>query len=125
MSSRSSETPPSSRALQRRLVVDRKQCVYSDRHKRSQWRSDGSTLCKKQSSPAQSLTTSRSHDKVIERTDTSGSSVATSTIGDTPVAPPYRRQSVHAVTQRESPLRRGSKIIFQSVFFVIHYNNVM
>ena len=126
MTSRASETPPSSRALQRRLVVDRKQCVYSDRSKRVQWCSDGGTLCKKQSSPAQSLTTSRSHDKVVERTDTSGSSVATRTIGDTPVAPPYRRKSVHAVIQRESPLRRGSNNYFSiRLFLCIYYKNVM
>ena len=29
-SNRASETPPSSQALQRRLIVDRKRCVYSD-----------------------------------------------------------------------------------------------
>ena len=110
MSSRASETPPSSRALQRRLVVDRKQCVYSDLPKRSQWSSDGGTLCKKQSSLAQRLITSKSHDKVVEIPDVSGSSVAASNIGNTPIAPPYRRQSVHAVTQRESPSHKGAAL---------------
>ena len=127
MSSRASETPPSSKhLLQRRLVVDRKQCVYSDLPKRSQWRSDGSTLSKKQSPSAQGLTTSRSQDKVIERTDSSGSSVVTSSIGDTPVAPPYRRQSIHAVSRRDSPLRRGAKkLLYNPSFFLFRYKDVM
>ena len=121
MSSRASETPPSSRALQRRLVVDRKQCVYSDLPKRSQWSSDESTLCKKQSSRPQKLSTSKSHDKVVQRPDISGSSVATSTIGDTPISPPYRRQSVYAMTQRESPLRKGAEsYIFTTQYLVLH-----
>ena len=106
------ETPPSSQALQRRIVVDRKQCVYSDLPKRSQFGSDGATLYKK-SLQNKTLNASKSHEKVVLRTDMSNSSVATTSVDDTTkskvVPPSYRRQSLHTVIQRESPLRRGEE----------------
>ena len=81
-SSTKTETPPSSQALQRRLVVDRKQCVYSDLPKRNQFGSDGSTLYKK-SLQTKSLAASKSHEKVVLRNDMSNSSVATTSVDDT------------------------------------------
>ena len=129
------ETPPSSQALQRRLIVNRKQCVYSDLPRKNEWGSDGATLYKKPL-PNKSLSTSTSTDKVGLRRDVSDSSVADSSIGEAqkyvpvappfrrqsvqsttgethknvPVAPTYRRKSVHAVVHVEKHRRRGAKI---------------
>ena len=131
-SSTKTETPPSSQALQRRLVVDRKQCVYSDLPKRNQFGSDGSTLYKK-SLQTKSLAASKSHEKVVLRNDMSNSSVATTSVDDTTknknVPQSYRRQSLHTVIQRESPLRRGAEkvmnkpisafyLLFEDCFFI-------
>ena len=111
--SKHTETPPLSQALQRRLIVDRKQCVYSDLPKRSGWGSDGDTLSKK-SSQTKPLTTSRSHDKVVTtKKDFSESSSAAISITDTSPknysksnqAP--RRQSIQVIIPRDSPLRKG------------------
>ena len=94
------------------MVVDRKQCVYSDLPKRNQFGSDGATLYKK-SLQNKTLNASKSHEKVVVRTDMSISSMATTSVEDTTknkvVPPSYRRQSLHTVIQRESPLRRGAK----------------
>ena len=106
------ETPPSSQALKRRLIVDRKQCVYSQLPQRNQWKSDGATLYK-QSFSNKNLVTSRSQDKVLARREISNSSVASNSSNEKPksISMAPRRQSIHALGQRESPLRKGAKII--------------
>ena len=101
-------------------MVDRKQCVYSDLPKRSQFGSDGSTLYKK-SLQTKTLAGSKSHEKVVLRTDMSNTSVATTSVDDNTknkvVPPPYRRQSLHTVIQRESPLRRGAEKVMNNPIF--------
>ena len=138
MASRTTETPPSSQALQRRLIVDRKQCVYSDLPRRNRRGSEGEGL-HKQSFPTKNLATARSHDKVVMKSDSSDSSVATSSDTskrdkpqNTALAPPSRRQSIHAMIERESPLRRGAKTCMithplsytLSFVVIIHDNNI-
>ena len=130
MATRTTETPPSSQALQRRLIVDRKQCVYSDLPRRSRRGSEGAGLhninkLHKKSLPTKNSATARSHDHVVTRRDTSESSVATSSIVDTPktptVAPPSRRQSIHAMIEIESPLRKGAERYLITILFYTPY----
>ena len=126
--SKHTETPPLSQALQRRLIVDRKQCVYSDLPKRSGWGSDGDTLSKK-SSQTKPLTTSRSHDKVVTtKKDFSESSSAAISITDTSPknlsksnqAP--RRQSIQVIIPRDSPLSKGPLKRFWNLLQSLYFN---
>ena len=126
--SKHTETPPLSQALQRRLIVDRKQCVYSDLPKRSGWGSDGDTLSKK-SSQTKPLTTSRSQDKVLTtKKDFSESSSAAISITDTSPqnhsksnqAP--RRQSIQVIIPRDSPLRKGPFKRFWNLLQSLYFN---
>ena len=126
--SKHTETPPLSQALQRRLIVDRKQCVYSDLPKRSGWGSDGDTLSKK-SSQTKPLTTSRSQDKVVTtKKDFSESSSAAISITDTSPqnhsksnqAP--RRQSIQVIIPRDSPLRKGPFKRFWNLLQSLYFN---
>ena len=117
MASKTTETPPSSQALQRRLIVEQKQVVYSDLPRGNRRRASEGTSLHNRSFHSKKLATIQS--QVTASTGSPSNHVTISSREDPAkngvvvAPPPLRRKSVHAMIDRESsPLRRGAKTIF-------------
>ena len=109
---RTTETPPSSQALQRRLIVDRKQCVYSDMRRGSTSACEGKDKSHKSSFPSKNSVLARSHDQVLTNGKMSNGATRaapkmpkSNAVGVT-VSP--RRKSIHSTRDTESQLHRGA-----------------
>ena len=112
---RTTETPPSSQALERRLIVDRKQCVYSDIRRGSTSACEDKDKTHHSSFPNKNSVLARSHDQVL-----SNGKMSNGTVKEVPKMPKSnavgvtvspRRKSIHSTRDSESQLHRGANVL--------------